>query len=943
MSHLPAFTIASNNYLAFARVFAESYQEHHPGAEVFVCIVDHPDPQIDYERLPFRVIFAGDLGIPRFQSFAFRYDILELNTAVKPFVMTHLRDRHGLERVLYLDPDILVMDHLGGLEEALASHPAVLTPHVTEPLDNAHDPAERKILMVGVYNLGFLGLRLDESTAAFLEWWQDRLYKYCLVDPHNGLFVDQSWMNLAPAYLDSALVLRDPIYNVAYWNLPHRHPRHDGESWCVDGRRIAFFHFSGLSLQDLDTVSRHQTRLDPGERPELRPLFEEYRDRVFAAGHPRLAALPYGYARFARSGVEIPPVARRTLQRVDPGGRRWTDPFDPDGDSFFSWLVEPLELPLGDLNRAVLAYWEERYDLVREFGEPCGPDLERYVNWLHSHRAIGQELLPLPFLQRVRARLETPAGLSFAPQVAPYDAGRIRAAEELLRALNLRRPGEAAGWLNDPVPGTREPRPVLTRAAMLLHAVREDVRELYPDPYGRDQAAFAYWFCDSAGELGLAPELSAPVRRSLPWRSRLGLALRAAKRRQGPGRRPDPPEQPAGEAAVAAGGEGFEGPAQASCGDPAGGGGGSPRRDPGEPARGVNLVASFAASSGPGRLGSATFEALGQAGIATSRVPLDQDLWGRTAHGRVHQVEGAPYPVTLLQVDPARTPHALGLLPVSAVAGNVRIGYWLWDLAHLPLYLAPLFGHVDEVWAPSRFCRDAFSSLADVPVRWVAPYVPAPGPSAHAAVELETGTFHLFAAVDAERVAERDQPLAAIEVIRRLRRREVAVELVIAVDHAAGDPGLVAALRREGRDLPVRVETDPSVPAVAWMAACDGFLSLHRAGGLAVSAITALHLGKPVVATAYGGVSDFLDESTGFPVGYRLKRLAAGVGEYPAGAVLAEPDLEHAVDEIVRLVGDPDDGERRGAAGRRKVDGLYGAAAAARRLGAELERVFGRL
>ena len=188
------FTISSNNYLGMTRVFADSYLEHHPGATVYVCLVDRPDDRVPYGDLPFEVILVEDLGIPAFQNFAFRYDILELNTAVKPFVFKRLRDEVGLDRAFYFDPDILVHDRLGRLEDALDAHQAVLTPHLTQPLDNRCRPPERVIGQCGVYNLGFVGLQLNEGTAEFLDWWCDRLHRFCVVDLANGLFVDQSWM-----------------------------------------------------------------------------------------------------------------------------------------------------------------------------------------------------------------------------------------------------------------------------------------------------------------------------------------------------------------------------------------------------------------------------------------------------------------------------------------------------------------------------------------------------------------------------------------------------------------------------------------------------------------------------------------------------------------------------------------------------------------------------
>ncbi len=158
------FTISSNNYLGMTRVFAESYLEHHPGATVYVCLVDTLDARVPYDEFPFEIILAHELGIPAFRNFAFRYDILELNTAVKPFVIKYLRDEVGLDRVFYFDPDILVHDRLTELEFALSEHLAVLTPHLTKPLDNVCRPPERVIgkgtvdsIQSGLF-YGYLGL-----------------------------------------------------------------------------------------------------------------------------------------------------------------------------------------------------------------------------------------------------------------------------------------------------------------------------------------------------------------------------------------------------------------------------------------------------------------------------------------------------------------------------------------------------------------------------------------------------------------------------------------------------------------------------------------------------------------------------------------------------------------------------------------------------------------
>jgi len=221
MSGQVACTIVANNYLAYARVLATSFRDRHPDGRFHVLIVDRRSPEIDYEGEPFESWFVEDLGIPGFSHLAFRYSILELSTAVKPWFLRHLHERTGCSSALYLDPDILVLGPLDELYARLERADVVLTPHITEPLEDAFTPGERDFLLSGIYNLGFLGIAFGERTLRFVDWWHRRLEHFCLHAVDKGLFVDQRWMDLAPAFLDRVDVLREPGWNVAYWNLSH--------------------------------------------------------------------------------------------------------------------------------------------------------------------------------------------------------------------------------------------------------------------------------------------------------------------------------------------------------------------------------------------------------------------------------------------------------------------------------------------------------------------------------------------------------------------------------------------------------------------------------------------------------------------------------------------------------------------------------------------------
>src|SRR3569832_2514058 len=130
-----ACTIVANNYLAYARAFTRSFLARHPGGKVCVLIVDRPQPGHRYEDEPFAGTFADQRGIPAFRHVAFRYSIVELNTAVKPYFLLHLHRTLGCDRICYFDPDILVLDDLTELYARLGTSNAVRTPHQTAPIE----------------------------------------------------------------------------------------------------------------------------------------------------------------------------------------------------------------------------------------------------------------------------------------------------------------------------------------------------------------------------------------------------------------------------------------------------------------------------------------------------------------------------------------------------------------------------------------------------------------------------------------------------------------------------------------------------------------------------------------------------------------------------------------------------------------------------------------
>lgn len=447
-------TIIAKNYLAHARVLTRSFLEHHPDGEAFVLVIDEPDGHFDPAIEPFTLKRPGDIGIAEYDQMRSAYDVLELSTAVKPWLLRHLLRKHDDgSGIAYLDPDIRVLSRMTELEQTLTEHSAVLTPHVTQGMPrDGKKPSETDILLAGVYNLGFIGLSNTAPAHKLLDWWSERLITDCHVAPERGLFVDQRWVDFVPGIVAELDIFRDPTYNVAYWNLPERPLADQAGVVTTHGRPLRFFHFSGYSPDARDTLSKHQDRVVIDDDDVLRELCHAYADALEDAGFEEVRDLPYDHDRLP-SGLRLNRLLRGLYRTGIEAGELTGSLFSPSGEAdFLAWLNEPApDEPR--LSRFLHATWELRPDVQRAYPDPGGSDREEFLGWcaVHGRTQIG---IPEALLATHPLEARPPAGdqldsgppaeddveeLAFGVNVAGYlrsELGIGEVARQLIGALD---------------------------------------------------------------------------------------------------------------------------------------------------------------------------------------------------------------------------------------------------------------------------------------------------------------------------------------------------------------------------------------------------------------------------------------------------------------------------------------------------------------------------
>ncbi len=281
-----AFTLCSINYLAHAKTLYDSFKKFNPDWTFFIGLVDKNIRNIDLSMIECEIIEVSQLDIEGFDEMSIQYSIVELITSVKPYYFSYLiKTNHQANKFVYFDPDIMIFNRLDDLNEKLDVYDIILTPHFTTPIVDYHFPTEKHVFQTGVFNLGFLAIRRTPNSLKMIKWWESKLRNECYIDFSRGLFVDQLWMNLVPAYFDNVLIDKYSGYNMAHWNLHERFLDERDCDYFVNDVKLVFFHFSHYNPTKPDSIAAFHNRFSFSNRPDIVNIFEYYRQTLFKNGY----------------------------------------------------------------------------------------------------------------------------------------------------------------------------------------------------------------------------------------------------------------------------------------------------------------------------------------------------------------------------------------------------------------------------------------------------------------------------------------------------------------------------------------------------------------------------------------------------------------------------------------------------------------------------------
>ena len=269
------------------------------------------------------------------------------------------------------------------------------------------------------------------------------------------------------------------------------------------------------------------------------------------------------------------------------------------------------------------------------------------------------------------------------------------------------------------------------------------------------------------------------------------------------------------------------------------------------------------------------------------------------------------YSINLWHISPTELAEAFSIKGKKAFDGHYNIAFWLWELEDFPDEWVPYISLLDEIWTPSEFISESIRKKTDKPVYTIPYYVTAETNTVQydrAYFGLPEDKFLFLMMYDVQSITERKNPEGVIVAFKKaFRPDEKDVGLVIKLNSASEAD--LARIRAEmiGYENVYLINRNMSKTEVnSLVADVDVFVSLHRAEGFGLVLAEAMLNHVPVVATNWSANTEFMNEENACMVDYRLVTLEKEIPPYHKGCRWAEPDLQKAVDYIIRLKEDRD-------------------------------------
>jgi len=274
-------------------------------------------------------------------------------------------------------------------------------------------------------------------------------------------------------------------------------------------------------------------------------------------------------------------------------------------------------------------------------------------------------------------------------------------------------------------------------------------------------------------------------------------------------------------------------------------------------------------------------------------------------------------PINLIIVNPDQLDVFFKEVGPKYLENKYNIGIWFWELTDSPKEWHSYFKYYDEIWAASSFITNSIAKLSPIPVIKITCPIEIDESKFienRLKFKLKEEDFIFLFIFDFFSVLERKNPFGVIEAFKNAFSEEENVVLIIKSINGSKSPSENKKLQQmcQRKDIILFDEHMNRDEVYSLLASSDCYVSLHRSEGYGLTIAEAMYAKKPVIATSYGGNTDFMNVNNSFPVKYKIEKLDRDHGVYKKGSVWADPDLDHASSLMRYVFENPEDAKKMG-------------------------------
>lgn len=258
--------ICSEQYLNYYRELYKSLKEHSPHSKQIIYYIGTNET---YLREVFGKFDESMYITDWYNDCDPSYDKLTAICSLRARVVLETfksgnKDKLENEHVIFCGAKIKFLRPPDILEMSLNKNKAVVTPHITKPLpEDGQFPSNEQVSFTGHVSTDLVGFRNHPDVVEFLEWQDEIMKTKCKTSSRT--YLDQSWLNFLPFFVDQVEILHDTAYNIAYWNYKQRNFSKIYDQWTVEDKygfthKAVCFQFSGLDPNHPELISKHQSR-----------------------------------------------------------------------------------------------------------------------------------------------------------------------------------------------------------------------------------------------------------------------------------------------------------------------------------------------------------------------------------------------------------------------------------------------------------------------------------------------------------------------------------------------------------------------------------------------------------------------------------------------------------------------------------------------------------